>query len=94
MQQCSHCSLEPLTGLLQDGGEAEAPWENRRMRRTAGRLQSAAQQACSWDEGGSLRLEPSAAEAAAGASRDSVPMAAKRLETHIWHAKRLAMTQR
>ena len=80
---------EGVGGPASGGGDAAvaaAPTTNRRMRRRAGLLRQRHERDAAWDEGG--------LEAGAGNSSSSSSTMPRRLETHVWHAKRLAMQQR
>lgn len=66
---------------------ATRPFTNRRMRRQPALLQQQHRESAAWTEAALT------ASAAAGASPSS-SSALRRLETHTWHAKRLAMEER
>ncbi|KAL4434275.1 hypothetical protein ABPG75_000716 [Micractinium tetrahymenae] len=86
------------------GGSAVAarPFTNRRMRRTPAALAEQNRHSAAWIEAPLAVPAPSAAEAEAiGASSGNSGRAGssggsrlRRLETHVWHAKRLAMEER
>jgi hypothetical protein len=83
--QCVHCY-----GTQTDAAPTERP-SNRRMRRKLARMHGKIVQQLA-----KVSLLPAAEQAGSGvpaedASRDSMPV---RLETHIWHARRMKMAPR
>jgi hypothetical protein len=79
----------------------EPRFTNRRMRRQPAALQERIRQTAAWTEGslaacaGAATNGSSSGDAAAGALEAAASSGTvRRLETHVWHAKRLAMEQR
>lgn len=80
---------EPRPG---SSAAAARPFTNRRMRRTPAALAEQHRQLACWSEA-SLAASAAWAEAPGGIGSGSGGRA-RRLETHVWHAKRLAMEER
>lgn len=72
---------------------AARPFTNRRMRRTPAALAEQHRRLASWSEA-SLAASVAWAEALGGSAGGSGSGPLRRLETHVWHAKRLAMEER
>ena len=67
---------------------------NRRMRRQAAALQQQFSSSTGWAEGLAAPADAAAAVTAEGTAASVGSAAPRRLETHVWHAKRLAMEHR
>ncbi|KAL6770490.1 hypothetical protein ACKKBF_B31440 [Auxenochlorella protothecoides x Auxenochlorella symbiontica] len=92
--------LRPNKKLEAVRASADGPGPtNRRMRRRAGRLAARAVQSCDWqpeDLGGGVLRAAAPDPGVEGPGADCQPAtdarpAPKRLETHVWHAKRMPM---
>lgn len=75
-----------------DAQHAARPFTNRRMRRQPALLQQQHRESAAWSE--ASFAAPAADDAADGSGSGSSSSKARRLETHVWHAKRLAMEER
>ena len=86
--------------IQQEGGATAArsfahaarPFTNRRMRRAPALLAEQHRQSAVWNEASVAACTASTADAGGGGSSSTSSL--RRLETHVWHAKRLAMEAR
>lgn len=81
---------EAAAGTATGAGATGRTFTNRRMRRQPAALQERFRQAAAWTEA-SLAASGAADGGEAAAAGGS---AARQLETHVWHAKRLSMEER
>ncbi|PRW59356.1 DEAD box RNA helicase isoform B [Chlorella sorokiniana] len=82
----------------QQSGAAARPFTNRRMRRQPALLQQQHRESAAWTEAclaaSSEARSGAAVEGSGSGSGTSSSSSLRRLETHVWHAKRLAMEER
>lgn len=90
-------ATQAATGQPQDAASAR-PFTNRRMRRQPALLQQQHRESAAWTEAylaaGSQASSGPAAESSDTGSGSSGGSSLRRLEMHVWHAKRLAMEER